>query len=200
MNKEELSELLDMFPTSFIVERGFMFGSVKPTMEWIKWLSYESDREKNKKRILYSKCFNELTMEEKNEIFKFNDLDRMKSLFLKYSGGKCSKEEFLEVYDYMGNSIEELMDNKLSKEELEYVKEKIEEIQKLSNEEIKVIIEEYESNYKMLSMVYAYILHYMYKIYKQRLDLEFDKQIMLYDLENVEISRKSGIYSQKTLC
>lgn len=140
--------------------------------EWIKCLSYNS------------------TEEEK----------RMVKLFYKYIKQQCSKDEFFEVYDYMNNSIEDLMNSKLTKEDIKIAKEKMDELKKLSDEELSKKIEEEknEDNYFNLSMIDAYVLHMIIKIDNLRTKIEFQKRLDLYDKENTAIAALSRVYSQSS--
>lgn len=67
----------------------------------------------------------------------------------------------MEVYDYMGNSIKNIMLRKLTKEELNYANEEIKRLNTLSKTEIltKLKNESSEETYNNLSMVDTYILH-----------------------------------------
>ena len=73
----------------------------------------------------------------------------MEELFLKYKNGKCNPDEYMEVYDYMGNSIKNVMLRKLTREELNYANEEIKRLNTLSKTEIltKLKNESFEETY-----------------------------------------------------
>ena len=102
--------------------RGNNISNINPIKEWIKWLSYEPEHEIERKKVLYQKSIKELTIDELNEIVKYKTRERMVTLFKKYDNGQCSYNEYMEVYDYMGKSISNLMLDKLNKQELTFAK------------------------------------------------------------------------------
>ena len=128
---------------------GNVFGNIPPIIEWIKWLSYEPEFEKNRIEHLNSKGINNLSYEEINELNYYMKRKRMAQLFKKYDNMECSKEEYMEVYSYMSNeSIINLMSSKLTRDEIQYVKEEITRLIELSNEELnKKIKIESQKNY-----------------------------------------------------
>ena len=123
-------------------------------MEWVKWLSYTSINEEDKKELL--------------------------NLFKKYGTKNMDPKDYQKVLDYMTfNSLEDYMNSKLTKEELEEAKEKIEKYKNILNDELsdKVENEKIESNYMNMSMVDAYVLHYLYKIVIVRGSISLENDI-----------------------
>ena len=123
-------------------------------MEWVKWLSYTSSNEEDKKELL--------------------------NLFKKYGTKNMDPNDYQKVLDYMTfNSLEDYMNSKLTKEELEEAKEKIEKYKNILNDELsdKVENEKIESNYMNMSMVDAYVLHYLYKIVIVRGSISLENDI-----------------------
>lgn len=120
----------------------------------------------------------------------------MLELFKIYGTNKISKDEYMEVYDFMVNqSIDELMLSKLSSKELRYAKEKIKYLSKISKEELskKVHFEQKKDNYKNLSMIDSYILHIISKVDYARSMEKFDREIKAYKEEN-EVMRQRSLY------
>ncbi len=120
----------------------------------------------------------------------------MLELFKIYGTNKISKEEYMEVYNYMeSESIDKLMISKLSKQELKYAKEQIQYFRKISSEELrkKVKIEQKEENYLNLSMVDSYILHLISRIDNARNTAKLNNDIKR-ELEKNDIMLRKSIY------
>lgn len=144
------------------VIHGEVFVNVSPLMEWRKWLTYEPIFEKDRIEYLNSKKVSELSFEELEEASRYSKNELLGQLFKIYGTSACSLEDSMKVYDYMcTESIEELMRSKLTSEELEYAREEINKLKKVSKKELmeKINFEQIEEIYKTLSMVDAYILH-----------------------------------------
>ena len=131
-----------------------------PELEWKKWLSYETNFEKERKAKLFQKKSGELTLEELKEICKYKRSNIFAKLLDFYQKGTCSKDEELLISDFMSNhSIEEIMMAKLTYEELEFANQEITRLNKISKQELKERIESKKEEYDTLSMVDSYILH-----------------------------------------
>lgn len=145
---------------------GDIAGNLDLIAEWIKWLSHESEHEKARKAYFSSKSYLELSEEESVELAKYKERDHMALLFKKYAKGECSIHEYSEVYHYMGNSLEDLMLDKLTSSELKQAKDRITDLKDQSLEELsqKIKKEERLENYEKLSMVDAYVLHVLSKM------------------------------------
>ena len=173
---------------------GNVFGNIPPIIEWIKWLSYEPEFEKNRIEHLNSKGSNNLSYEELNELDHYMKRKRMAQLFKKYDNMECSKEEYMEVYSYMSNeSIITLMLDKLTIQEIKYANEEITRLRELSNEDLsqKIRIESQKDNYLNLSMVNAYILHIIDRINYVRNMNEFNN-ILNWQLDSNVIMRQKS--------
>lgn len=178
---------------------GNVFGNIPPIIEWIKWLSYEPEFEKNRIEHLISKGINNLSYEEINELNYYMKRKRMAQLFKKYDNMECSKEEYMEVYDYMSNeSIINLMSSKLTRDEIQYAKEEITRLIELSNEELneKIKIESQKNYYLNLSMVDAYILHIIDRIIYVRNMNEFNNRLN-WQLYSNAIMRQRSIFRKR---
>ena len=155
-------------------------GNVSPDIEWIKWLSYEPEFEKKRIEYLDSKKLSELSYEELKEASIYSRNKIFARLFQIYGTKECSLENYMKIYDFMcQESIEKFMISKLTPEELQYAKQEISRLCKVSKEELraKVIEEKKPENYEKLSMVDAYILHIIANIHYERCVSEADQEI-----------------------
>ena len=172
MKDSFLEEIVDasfeIYGKSPIIEKGIIYGI--GIKEWIKWLSYNSTE--NEKYILV--------------------------LINKYVNQNCTKEEFYKVYDYMSNSIENIMLKKLNSDELKEANDKVKRLEQLSDKELRGLIdtEIQDDIYYNLSMIDAYILHKLIKIDNIRNAREMNRRLELVDNETTSIARLSSVYSQ----
>lgn len=148
--------------------------------EWLKWLSYVPTFQKTRIEELSSKMVENLSFHEVQEVYEYKNQVRMLDLFQKYGTGVISREEYLEVYDFMvNNSIHNFMLSKLSLEEIDYAKGQIQYFSDVSEEVLNQKVEEEwkDGNYEKLSMVDAYILHVISSIkFKKNRD-DFNRRI-----------------------
>lgn len=141
---------------------GKCVGQINPYIEWIKWLSYESEYEKQLCDSVDGKISLEVSYDELQKISRIKRNRMFLELFRKYGTSECSEEEYMMVYDYMcTESIESLMISRLSSKELRYAKERIIYFSQLPSEELskKVHEEQKEDVYNKLSMADSYVLH-----------------------------------------
>lgn len=128
--------------------------------EWIKWLSYVNDDDE-KYLSENNKSLKEMSLEE---LKKYQDIQSqllMCELFKKYSKKQCSKEEHDIVYNYMNNSIIDLMNTKINDQEREEIEKNLKRLKKQSIVDVEGFIELKLKNYKELSKVDAYVLHFI---------------------------------------
>lgn len=143
---------------------GNVAGNVSPDIEWIKWLSYEPDFEKERMEYLFSKKVTELSSEEFDEISRYSRNKTVAELFKVYGTSECSKEDYMRVYDFMcSESITKLMLSKLTPDELKYAKSEIDRLSNVSQEELSSVVWEgrFPEKYQQLSMADSYVLHLM---------------------------------------
>lgn len=174
--------------------------NVSPDIEWFKWLSYESEFERERIRYFDSKKVSELSYEELEEATRYNKNKVFSRLFKLYRTNELSNEDRIKVYDYMCNeSIENLMLSKLTKEELRYANEEIERLSKISKDELreKVKREQNEDEYERLSMIDSYILHVISDINYARSSADLDRKIEVAVNENDAMMQKSIHFAQK---
>lgn len=117
--------------------------------DWIFWLSYESEEEKERKKILGEKRGKDFSYEELKELFKYREYEHMSKLLLKYKNNSCSDDEFFEVRDFTTRPILDIMLDKIPKGKLESIRDSLlrlnentdfnEEIQTIASKESKTI-------------------------------------------------------------
>ena len=166
--EEVVDASFEIYGKSPIIEKGVVYGI--GIKEWIKWLSYNStDGDK-----------------------------RMLILITKYVNQNCTKEEFYKVYDYMSNSIENIMLKKLTSDELKVANDEVKILEKLSDKELRELIntERQDDIYNNLSMIDAYTLHQIIKMDNIRNAREMNRRLELIDIETTSIIRLSSVYSQ----
>ena len=177
---------------------GKMIGNVSPYIEWIKWLSYIPDFQKKKIQEINNKAAKDLSLTEINELREYLNQKRMLGLFKMYGSTVITKDEYMEVYDYMCfESIDKLMLSKLSKKELEYAKQEIIKLKELPENELSKKIENdtKEETYLKLSMVEAYILHIVSITDFNRHMMSLEAEIQSQLDENDQMRQKSCYYA-----
>ncbi len=182
--------------------RGNVLGSINPLIEWIRWLSYVPSFMKERIDYIYSKNIRDLSVAELKELTSYQEERRMQELFLKYKNGKCNPDEYMEVYDYMGNSVKNIMLRKLTKEELDHADEEIKRLNTLSKPEIltKLKNESSEETYNNLSMVDTYILHVVSNDFLQKNLFKRDKGLVAELDRNETIRQKSLYHATNSYC
>ena len=116
----------------------------KDYKEWIAWLNYEPEFEKQRKNYLMSRKFEELNESEQIELSHYIKYQTYADLFNKYETNTCTQEEYIKVCNFMKiESLEDLIISKLTAEELNYVKSEINIIENLS-------LTDFESEYRKL--------------------------------------------------
>lgn len=185
--------------TNAKVIQGNVMGNITPNIEWSKWLSYEPTFEKKRLKYLNSKKISELTLKEIEEINKYKKNKLFAKLFKIYGTNKCSLEDTIKVYEYMHQeSIEKLMLSKLTSKELEYADKEITRLSHIPKNElaIKIKNEKQKEVYLKLSMVDAYILHFISNICYDRSLSDLNKEIMAQRDTN-DLRRQKSLYYTK---
>lgn len=169
-------------------------GGVSPDIEWLKWLSYEPEFEKQRIRYLNSKKSSELSYEELEEKIKYNKNRELAKLFKSYGTAQCLEDDYMKVYDCMFNeSIEKLMLSKLTKEEIRYAKKEITRLSKMEKKQLSAKIDEETKKYEQLPMVDSYILHVVSDINFCRGLNDLNETIREQISQNKVVSNKSLI-------
>jgi hypothetical protein len=167
-------------------------------MEWVKWLDYVPTFEQEKINKLIKK--KNKTSEEYRKVGNYYYYKKMAELFKEYGTKNMDMEEYEEVLMFMKqNSIEEYMNKKLSKEEIELAKNQIDNYKKIPDEVLfkKVFEDKKEDNYMKLSMIDAYILHYIDKIAQVRFSVDFQNKVKEQNKSSSHRSQRSLIYASK---
>ena len=166
--EEVVDACFEIYGKSPVIEKGVVYGI--GIKEWVKWLSYNSKEDEKRMLILIDKYVNQ----------------------------NCTKEEYYEVYNYMSNSIEDIMLKKLTSDELKVANDKVKRLEKLSDKELRELIntERQDDIYNNLSMTDAYILHQIIKIDNIRNARKMNRRLELIDNETTSIVRLSSVYSQ----
>lgn len=154
-----MSIIVDSNKLLYVVKRSSFGVRIDVLDEWIKWLSYVNDDEKYLSEN--NKSLKEMSLEE---LKKYQDIQSqllMCELFKKYSKKQCSKEEHDIVYNYMNNSIIDLMNTKINDQEREEIEKILKHLKKQSIVDVEGFIELKLKNYKELSKVDAYVLHFI---------------------------------------
>lgn len=173
-------------------------GNVSPDVEWIKWLSYEPEFEKQRISYLESKKKSELSYDELEEVAKYRRNRTIVNLFKTYGTPECSEDDYMKVYDYMRHeSIEKLMLSKLTIEELHYAKKEITRLSKVDKKQLntKVTEEKKIERYEQLPMVDSYILHVVSEINYIRNINDLDRQIAAQIEQNKTAGQKGLVYA-----
>ena len=155
-----MSIIVDSNKSLYVVKRSSFGVRIDVLDEWIKWLSYVNDDDE-KYLSENNKSLIEMSLEE---LKKYQDIQSqllMCELFKKYSKKQCSKEEHDIVYNYMNNSIIDLMNTKINDQEREEIEKILKHLKKQSIVDVEGFIELKLKNYKELSKVDAYVLHFI---------------------------------------
>lgn len=155
-----MSIIVDSNKLLYVVKRSSFGVRIDVLDEWIKWLSYVNDDDE-KYLSENNKSLKEMSLEE---LKKYQDIQSqllMCELFKKYSKKQCSKEEHDIVYNYMNNSIIDLMNTKINDQEREEIEKILKHLKKQSIVDLEGFIELKLKNYKELSKVDAYVLHFI---------------------------------------
>lgn len=176
-------------------------GSVSPDVEWLKWLSYEPEFEKQRIKYFDSKKVSELSYEELEEATGYSKNKALVKLFKAYGTDQCSEDDYMKVYDYMHNeSIEKLMLSKLTLEELHYAKKEITRLSKVEKEQLSIKVSEEKKieKYEQLSMVDSYVLHVISDINYTRSLNDLNNEIKAQIDQNRAVVQKSLANSSKS--
>lgn len=170
-------------------------NGANPYIEWVKWLLYVPEFEKEKLKKIKNKKADELDIDELKMLLEEKENKNMARIIKKVDKNQASQKENLLVYDYMNNhKISDFMLSKLTKEELEYAKEKITEYTtKLSKDELREKINNDKKSevYENLSMVDSYILNTLARIDYIRGIQELDERISIACKQNDYMLTKS---------
>lgn len=178
-------------------------GSVKIVTkdykEWIAWLNYESEFEKQRKNYLMSRKFEELNESEQIELSHYIKYQTYANLFNKYETNSCTQEEYIKVCNFMKiESLEDLIISKLTDEELVYVKSEINRIENLSSSDFESEYRKLRDLYfnEQLTMAERYVYYLSSRIATYRNNIRVENEISAQLKENENMRYRSYIYSQ----
>ena len=171
----------------------------KDYKEWIAWLNYEPEFEKQRKKYLMSRKFEELNASEQIELSHYIKYQTYADLFNKYETNTCTQGEYIKVCNFMKiESLEDLIISKLTAEELNYVKSEINRIENLS-------LTDFESEYRklrdlyfneQLTMTERYVYYLSSRIAAYRNNIRVENEISAQLKGNENMRYRSYIYSQ----
>ena len=171
----------------------------KDYKEWIAWLNYEPEFEKQRKKYLMFRKFEELNASEQIELSHYIKYQTYADLFNKYETNTCTQEEYIKVCNFMKiESLEDLIISKLTAEELNYVKSEINRIENLS-------LTDFESEYRklrdlhfneQLTMTERYVYYLSSRIAAYRNNIRVENEISVQLKGNENMRYRSYIYSQ----
>ena len=161
LNAKEKIKQIEIEQTKFQV-----LPNINPIDEWIKWLEYKPEFQKNRIEELQKRSYSELSIDELQEIFEYFQEEAMLDFFKNYRDDTATEEECTQIYKYMQKNILTLCNRKLSEEEKKEAVKKISEYETKSQNELneKIYKETCSKEYNTLSMVDSYVLHILYTI------------------------------------
>lgn len=165
-----MSDFSKMMIGNIVKNTGTRLGAVIPgeqipgidsLNEWIKWLSYKPSFEQEKITSISLKTVTDLTIDDLETLLQYKKEEKMTLLFKKYKSNECTADEFMEVYNYMSNSITDLMLRKLTRSELEAANMELSKFNDFDTEKLdeKVKTAKNEEDYNALSMIDSYVVH-----------------------------------------
>lgn len=165
-----MSNFSKMMISNIVKNTGTRLGTVVPgeqipgidsLKEWIKWLSYKPSFEQEKITSISLKTVTDLTVDDLETLLQYKKEEKMTLLFKKYKSNECTADEFMEVYNYMSNSITDLMLRKLTRSELEAANMELSKFNDFDTEKLdeKVKTAKNEEDYNALSMIDSYVVH-----------------------------------------
>lgn len=165
-----MSDFSKMMIGNIVKNTGTRLGAVIPgeqipgidsLNEWIKWLSYKPSFEQEKITYISLKTVTDLTVDDLETLLQYKKEEKMTLLFKKYKSNECTADEFMEVYNYMSNSITDLMLRKLTRSELEAANMELSKFNDFDTEKLdeKVKTTKNEEDYNALSMIDSYVVH-----------------------------------------
>jgi len=142
-------------------ENNSMLMNINPIDEWIKWLEYDPEPQKERINNLEQKGHANLSIDEFQYLFEYYQEKIILNLFKKYKENDVREEDCAHIYKYMQKNILNVCNKKLSIEEKEEALNKISKYEAMETNELKNIIHNkfYKKEYNSLSMVDSYVLH-----------------------------------------
>ncbi len=142
-------------------ERELLGGGVTLKEEWLKWLSYENEETIKRYNNLINLKVSDITEEDLKFLNSYKERQEILQLYKIYiTNDFISKEDYLKVFNYLEkNPINKIALEKLTKEELKYVKEQIAKLNTEAEMSVRKILKQ---DYETLSMVDSYLFRLIY--------------------------------------
>ena len=163
-------------------------------MEFLKWVSYNPENDHEKLELLLSKKANELSIDEIETLRKYKKNQELVETLKRYCSDKCLNKDIMPIYNFMNKeSLEKIMQTKLTKKEIEEANKLILKYNKMTNNELKNYVSFYHKpeNYQKLSMIEAYVFHEMKKQLTIRSNAKLENMINSQIEDNIVMRTKS---------
>ena len=104
-------------------------------MEYLKWISYIPKNEQLEVNCILSKTARRLSLKEISILQKFKKNQELVEILKRYCSDKCLNKDVLDVYNLMNRkSLEKIIREKLTKDELEEANKIVAEYKKMSDQ------------------------------------------------------------------
>ena len=163
-------------------------------MEYLKWISYIPKKNKETINVILSKESVELTLDEINILNRFKEEKKLTEILKRYFSNDYLNSDVLKVYDLMKKeSIEKIIREKLTKDELEEANKIVAEYKKMSDQELNnyIFTNRKQENYEKLSIIESYVYHEIKKVFYLRSNNRLKKHIASQIEQNEIVRMKS---------
>lgn len=162
------SENMDDY-SGFCLSYGWDVGKKIPLdVECYKWLSYESEKKKERVALINSKNADEITRKDVAFLEEQKHLTYIKKILRDYLlTGNFNKKtwKIISMCKENDDFLKTIMIDKLTKQELLEAKEKLLNYKSETLEKLSKIVRNFENNYDTLSYIDAYVFHYLSEYY-----------------------------------
>ena len=154
-----------------------IISGVTTDIEFDKWLNYETDEEKNKKKYLLSLDIEKLDNNQIEELKIYNEQDIYSQIINKYTYNieECTKEECDAAIEYIcSHSLDSIINNKIKEEDKKLADNKVTKMFLYMNKrELSDFINSYNNqNFKNINIIDAYIYHQVSVLYNKMIEQE----------------------------
>lgn len=163
-------------------------------MEYLKWISYIPKNEQLKVNCILSKTARRLSLKEISILQKFKKNQELVEILKRYRSDKCLNKDVLDVYNLMNRkSLEKIIREKLTKDELEEANKIVAEYKKMSDQELNnyIFTNKKQENYEKLSIIESYVYHEINKEFYLRSNNRLEKHITSQIEQNEIVRMKS---------
>ena len=141
---------------------GYIPGGILPHVQWLKWLNYVPDFQKDRLDFINCKALSNLNLADSIFLQEMEKNNELIKLFDRFSSGECSVQDRIDVMKYVESDgkLEKLMLSKLTFEELSDVKQKISLLRQNSEFLESMLYVMWDVNiYSELSMVDSFVAY-----------------------------------------